>query len=207
MAAKSPFLIKQEFISPLLCEDIVDDLNLTTPDVDRAGFPIKTIRMHDRSEEILFERLQLIVEEIEEYYDIQYHGTEEMVFEWYDEGCKGYVPHCESSTYVNSKWVRGRNRDVSGVLFLSDYQEKVPFDSDFEVYGGKLEFPQHHFGFNPQRGTLIMFPSDPHFLNNTTQIYVGELHQVRFHIAAKQPFLYDPQKFQGNFAVWLAEFA
>jgi len=207
MATKSPFLIKQEFISPLLCEDIVDALNLTVPDQDLEGYPQRTIRMHDRNEETIFERIEGLVPEIEQYYDIDYRGTEPMLFEWYAEQCKGYLPHCESSSYLNGTWVRGRDRDLTGVLFLSDYQERVPFDSDFECYGGKLEFAQHHFGFNPQRGTLVIFPSDPHFINNTTEILAGDLYQVRFHIAANKPFLYDPAKFLGNYTVWLTEFA
>jgi hypothetical protein len=207
MATKSPFLIKQEFLSPLLCEDLVDNLNLTIPDEDLEGYPTKTIRMNEKNDEIIFNRLELIFEEIEQYYEIEYEGTEQMTFEWYAEECKGTPPHCESSTYVNQKWVRSKNRDLTGVVFLSDYQEQVPFDSDFECYGGKLEFAQHHFGFNPQRGTLILFPSDPHFINNTTEILVGDLFQVRFHIAAKEPFLYDPKKFLGNYQIWLSEFA
>ena len=207
MATKSPFLIKQEFISPLLCEDIVDMLDLTVPDVDIEGYPQKTIRMHNKAEEILFNRVEKIVEEVEEYYDIEYRGTEQMVFEWYSEQCKGYNPHCENATYAGSNWVRNKDRDLSGVLFLSDYQEEIPFDSEFEGYGGKLEFAQHHFGFNPQRGTLVIFPSDPHFINNTTEILIGDLYQVRFHIAAERPYLYDPQKFLGNYTVWLQQFA
>ena len=207
MATKSPFLIKQEFLSPLMCEDLVDDLNLTVPDEDREGFPVKTIRMHDRNEEKIFERVQQLVPEIEQYYGIEYRGTEQMVFEWYPQECRGNNPHCENASYLNGKWVRGRDRDLTGVIFLCDYQERIPFDDDFEVYGGKLEFAQHHFGFNPQRGTLILFPSDPHFINNTTGILAGDLYQVRFHIAAKEPFLYDPQKFLGNYTIWLSEFA
>jgi hypothetical protein len=207
MAAKSPFLIKQEFVSPLSCEDLVDNLDLTIPDQDIEGYPVRTIRMHDRNEEMIFNRIEQIIPEIEEYYNIQYSGTEQMVFEWYSQQCKGYKPHCESSAYMKQKWVRTKNRDLTGVMFLSDYQERVPFDSDFECYGGKLEFPQHHFGFNPQRGTLIIFPSDPHFINNTTEIYAGDLYQVRFHIASVEPLLYDPALFVGNYTVWLSEFA
>jgi len=207
MASKSPFLIKQEFISPLHCEDLVDMLDLTVPDVDTEGHPLKTIRMHDRAEEIIFNRIEQLIPEFEEYYRVDYRGTEPMVFEWYTDECKGYSPHCENSNYIGKKWLKTKDRDFTGVLFLSDYQEQIPFDSDFEVYGGKLEFAQHQFGFNPQRGTLVLFPSDPHFINNTTEILVGDLYQVRFHIATEKQFLYDPTCFPGDYTSWLQEFA
>lgn len=207
MANKSPFLIKQEFISPLLCEDLVDMLNLTVPDVDTENHPIRTIRMHERAELNVFTFIEDIIPEIEEYYRIDYRGTEQMIFEWYAAGCNGYEPHCESSNYVRKKWLRTKDRDLTGVIFLSDYQERVPFDDDFETYGGKLEFAQHGFGFNPQRGTMILFPSDPHFINNTTPVLAGDLYQIRFHIAAQTPFLYDPAAFPGDYRVWLEQFA
>ena len=207
MAVKSPFFIKQEFISPLLCEDLVDMLDLTVPDTDVEGHALKTIRMHERGELMVFDYLEKIVPEIEEYYRIDYRGTEPMVFEWYAEGCAGYEPHCENSNYVRKKWLRTRDRDLTGIIFLSDYQERIPFDDDFEAYGGKLEFAQHGFGFNPQRGTMILFPSDPHFINNTTQILAGDLYQIRFHIAAQSPFLYDPEAFPGDYRSWLEQFA
>lgn len=206
MANKSPFLVKQEFMSPLLCEDIVDTLDLTVPDTDVEDHPLRTIRMHDRAEMMVFNYIEQIIPELEQHYDITYRGTEQMIFEWYAEECKGYEPHCENSNYVRKQWLRTKDRDLTGVIFLSDYREHTPFDDEFEVYGGKLEFPQHNFGFNPQRGTLIIFPSDPHFINNTMEILVGDLYQVRFHIAAESPLLYDPNKYPGDYRTWFNDF-
>jgi hypothetical protein len=97
------------------------------------------------------------------------------------------------------------NRDFTGVIFLSDYQEQVPFDDEYEVFGGKLEFYSHKFGFNPQRGTLIIFPSDPHFINATSPIQAGDLFQIRFHITCTQPYLYNPKNFPGNYTTWFNE--
>lgn len=205
MANKSPFLVKQEFISPLLCEDIVDMLELTVPDIDLEEHPLRTVRMNERAELILFDYIEQIIPEIEDYYDLEYKGTEQMVFEWYTEECDGYEPHCENSSYIQKKWMRTKDRDLTGVIFLSDYQERVPFDNDFEVYGGKLEFAQHGFGFNPQRGTLIIFPSVPHFINNTTEVLAGDLYQVRFHIAAQTPYAYNPKLFPGDYRTWFNE--
>ena len=204
---KSPFFVVQEFLSPLQCEDIVDMLEMYVPDVNTNDDPIKTIKHHNLSEKIIFERFEDHIDNIEQRYDIEYRGTEKMSFEWYPEGCDGEAPHCENSNYVRKKWLKTKDNDFTAVLFLSDYQTKVPFDSDYEVYGGKLEFPQHNFGFNPERGTLVIFPSGPHFLNNTTEILAGDLYQVRFHFASVKPFLYDPNNFPGDYREWLREFA
>jgi hypothetical protein len=102
--------------------------------------------------------------------------------------------------------VRVRDRDLTAVIFLTDHQDKPPFDPEFEVSGGKLEFPQHGFGFNPERGTMVVFPADPHFLHRTAPVKAGELFQIRLHIATKEPFLYQPDDFPGDFRSWLKPF-
>lgn len=124
-----------------------------------------------------------------------------MNFEWFPEESKGDFI-CENSEYLRHKWLRTRQRDLTGIIFLSDYQESLPFEQDYEVYGGKLEFVQHHFSFQPKRGTLIIFPSDPHFINITSKIIAGDLFQVRFHIAATQSYLYNPTVFPGDYSSW-----
>lgn len=199
---KSPFLVVQNFISPLQCEEIIDDINLYYPNFEIDGTPVKTIKSHRKSEETVFSKFTTHIPYIEQYYDIKYHGTEPMLFELYPQECKGETTHCENGHYVKGKWVKTSNRDFSCVVFLCDYQEKTPFDHYFEVYGGKLEFPQWGFGFNPQRGTLIIFPSDPHFLNNTTPIIAGNLYQIRFHIVSKQQFVFKRKQYPGNYEEW-----
>lgn len=201
MIPKSPFLVYEGFLSPLLCEQIIDGLNFFSPDLNKDGKPLMMQRHHDVFEELIFNRLKQIVANIEEYYGFMYRGTEKMYFEWYSEGTTSQ-PKCENSNYIRKKWVRTKDRDVSGVIFLVDYQEKIPFDSDYEVFGGKCEYPQHHFGFNPNRGTLVLFPSGPHFINATSPIIIGDLYQVRLHIAAQLPYLYSPEKFPGTFTDW-----
>lgn len=185
----------------MMCEDIIDMLDYNIPDQDKDGHFISSSRTCEPAEEFVFSKLQYMLPELQAYYQFLYKGTERIQFEWYPEGSKGDV-HSENSTYVRGKWLRNRSRDLTGVLFLSDYQDKMPFDSDYEVYGGKLEFPQHKFGFNPQRGTLIVFPSDPHFINLTATALAGDAHQARIQIAAKTPLLYDVHQFPGNFLSW-----
>ena len=198
---KSPFYIIQDFISPKHCEQIVDNLGFYTPDVDQKGKPIKMMRHHEPSELLIYEQVKPLIPEIEEYYEIKHRATESVSFEFYAEGTTP-KPVCENSIWINKKWTRTVDRDISAVLFLSDYQENVPFDSDYEVYGGKLEFPQHGFGFNPERGTLIIYPSTPHFINAVSDIMFGDLFVAKFHLSAFMPYLYDPEKFPGDYRTW-----
>jgi hypothetical protein len=185
------------------CEGVVDQLEFYRPDVDKDGSPIKMFKHHEGIEKNLFQRLKRIIPELEAYYEFQYKGTERMAFEWYPAGVKT-DPRCDNSQYLNKKWVRTYERDFSVVLFLVDFQDTVPFESDYEVYGGKLSFPQHGFGFNPQRGTMIVYPSGPHFINAIEPILAGDLFQVKFHIAAKLPYLYNPAKFPGTYRDWFS---
>lgn len=201
MRPKSPFIVYQEFLSPLICEDIIDLMDVTVPDVDPYGKPIPSIRHNEQAEKFIFERLKQLYASVITHYNIEYRGTEKMLFEWYPQGCTSPLV-CDGSEFINNKWVRTRDRDITAVLFLTDYSEAAAFDSDYEVYGGKLEFPNHNFGFNPERGTVVFFPSTPHFLNTVSPIQVGDLFQVRIHIAAKSPFIYQPADFPGNFYSW-----
>lgn len=201
MTVKSPFYIVEEFISPLMCEDLIDTLNYNIPDEDKEGHPVKTTKTSEAAEAVVYDRLQLLFPELQAYYQLMYKGTERVTFEWFPEGSKGDFVS-ENSERLHGKWLRTRQRDLTGILFLSDYQEKTPFEEEYEVLGGKLEFVQHKFGFNPQRGTLIVFPSDPHFINITTEVLAGDLHQARIQMAATMPYLYNPQQFQGNYLTW-----
>lgn len=201
MEPKSPFLIYREFCSPLLCEQIVDHLDLTVPDVNTSGVPIRFVKHDEKMEAILFERFDVLRPQIEQYYDIEIRGTERMTFEWWPQGSEGELT-CENSNYLRKKWLRTRDRDVTAIAFFSQHQETIPFEHEFEVYGGKLEFPQWDFGFVPERGTLIMYPSDPHFINKIAPVLAGDVILVRFHIAAAMPYLFDPKKFPGDYKIW-----
>lgn len=202
---KSPFYVVQDFISPLMCEDIVDTCDFNVPDTDKEGDEIKTVKTCEPAEAIIYDRIQRLLPELQKYYDFVYKGTERMSFEWFPPGSQGKF-QCENSDHLRGKWLRTRNRDFTGILFLTDYQEKVPFEQEFEAYGGKLEFVQHQFGFSPVRGTLVVFPSDPHFINITSNVIIGDLYQVRIQMAARQPYLYDPRMFQGNYTTWFESY-
>ena len=198
---KSPFKVYENFISPKVCEQIVEDLGFYGADVDEKGHPIKMFRHDEKSNNLIYSRFQQIIPELQQYYGYNHRGTEVITFEYVPEECIS-EPLCENSNYVSKKWARVRDRDISFMLFLSEYQEKVPFDHDYEVYGGKLEFPQHGFGFNPNRGTLVAYPSGPHFINAFAPVIAGDLFVARFHVAAEMPYLYNPNDFPGDYTNW-----
>lgn len=198
---RSPFFVVQDFISPMACEDVVDVLEYTVPDLDKDDHPVPTLKTNEIAEQVIYERFLQLIPQLEEYYGIDYKGMERVQFEWYPQGSVGEA-HAENSNFLRGKWLRTKQRDLTAVLFLSDYQDADTLEEEFEVYGGKLEFPQHKFGFNPTRGTLVVFPSDPHFINITSGVFVGDLFQARIQLAAQIPYLYQPQDFPGNYTMW-----
>ena len=194
--AKSPFYIIRNFLSPKQCDVIIDKLRFYEPDVDTEGNPLKMIRHEDESETLIFSRFEPLIPQLEEYYDYSHLGTEKISFEYYPQGCET-EPLCENSNWVNKKWIRTKNRDISCILFLSQYNKNPDFETDFEIYGGLLGFHSFNFSFHPERGTLIVYPSGPHFINSTSPIKMGDLFQARFHLQGKLPYIYQPDKFPG----------
>lgn len=202
---KSPFYIIRNFLSPLQCEATVSEAGFYDPDIDPEGNPLKMTRHVQDAEKIIYERYEPLIPKIEEYYEGYSHkGTERMSFEYYPQGCVT-EPLCENSNWLKRKWVRTKDRDISAILFLSTYNKDPDFEQDFEVYGGKLGFHNFKFSFQPERGTLIFYPSGPHFINSTSEIYAGDLFQVRFHLAGNLPYLYQPVDFPGDYRSWFNE--
>lgn len=199
---KSPFLVINDFLSPLTCEDIVDRLTLSFPETDVDGRPVRSVRANRLSEVRLSDALDEACGFVEEYYDTKVKGVHPLQFEWYPEGCAASAHRCENSLFSNGRWNRSNNKDFVGVIFLNDYQEKVPFDPTFEVRGGKLQFPTHGFGFIPKRGMLVIFPGNEYFVHNTAAIEVGDLHQVKIYFTTEPQYVYNPDSFPGNYEVW-----
>lgn len=201
---KSPFLVYNEFISPLQCEEIIAGNNNIYPNFDKDG-NIKPLFFGNNFVEmrILPKLRDLIVPDIESHFNVEVKGIKPIVMEWYS---TGYIPdnkpRCENSAFMKGEWKRINDNDFTGIIFLNDYQDETPFDSDFEVFGGQLEFPTHQFSFNPVRGTLIIFPGASNFINATAEVKAGELTQIRFHIATHDLFVYDANHFRGNHEIW-----
>lgn len=205
MESKSPFFVVEDFLSPKQSDQIVDALNIVECDEDPHGNPIKSTRYNPYCESIIFNKLEDIKEEVERYYSLTWDGTTTMTFEFFPEECAdGLQPECSNSVMVNNKWTKVRNRDLTGIVFLSDYNTDGDenFDPSFEVFGGRLQFPVHKFSFNPKRGTLVLFPAGPHFIHAISPIYAGDLFLVRFHVSSRTKWTYSPSAFPGNFRHW-----
>lgn len=201
---KSPFLVYQNLITPEICDKIAQTVRVE-PLRDDDDVLQSTERYHVDSEEIIFEKFQPLIPELENLYvNFKYRGTEHLVFQQFSvsNGKPAEEPHCENAVFKRKRWLRVKDRDLTGVLWLKDYQEAPPFDIKTQVLGGKLEFPVYNFGFQPQKGTLIIYPSCERFISLTSAILVGELQCVRFHICGEGLWLYDPALYPGDFRTW-----
>lgn len=158
-------------------------------------------------DQALFERFKLLIPKFEQHYSgFKYRGTENPVFQQFPANKKrAEEPHCENAVFKRKKWLRVKDRELTGVLWLKDYQETPPFDINTQVLGGKLEFPVYNFGFQPQKGTLVVYPASERFISLTTEVLVGELQTVRFHVAATDFWLYNPDDYKGDFRSWFAD--
>ena len=100
MVPNSPFIVYQDFLSPLLCEEVIHLMDVTTPDSDKYGKPVPSTRHNDKAEEFIFERLKQTFKNVQQHYNVTYRGTEKMLFEWYPQGSEGKL---EKLSGVNSK--------------------------------------------------------------------------------------------------------
>lgn len=207
MTSKSPFLVFQDLFSAEECKALAD-LVRVEPLVNDQGVPQASGRFHTEAESTVFEKIHPLVPEMEKHYPkFKYRGTEKMVFQQFPvtNGNIAEQPHCESAVFKRKKWLRINDRALTGLLWLKDFQDAPPFDLQTQVLGGKLEFPTYNFGFQPQRGTLVIYPACERFISLTSPILVGELQCVRIHICAEHGlWLYDPRDFPGDFRTWFS---
>jgi len=202
---ETPFLIIKEFISPLLCERILDDLRVdkAVPMIGQDGKPKVTILASRLNSNRIMKTFDHVTNELEKKFDTIYMGTHNLMFEWYP---PNYEPtQLKTDGYVQSRekgWVRYNLIDFTGILWLNDYNDKPDFDPYFEVNGGNLEFPAFDINFRPQRGTLVIFPTAPNFANSIAPINIGSLTQVRLQIRSTKPYEFDPKRFEMNPDNW-----
>lgn len=207
---KSPFLVTEHFTSPAVCETIIKQLGLSTPSIDRDGNPLRYD--HKIAEPNLVEHLKSaltdLIPEINDRYNAVVDNIEVPVFNQYFENpnkpCE--LHGCENSKLLRKKWVKVKDIDLVGYLWLKDFNSGVPLDPRYELYGGKLEFAAYNFSIVPQRGTLLLFPAGPHFITAISPVLVGSLEQIKFGIKLKAKdggmWMYQPQNFPGTYAEW-----
>lgn len=202
---ETPFLVERNFLSPLICEQIIGDLRIDSmfPSFGQDGKPKSTI-LHSRlNTQRILSVFEPTVDDLEKKYDTEYMGTHNLMFEWYP---TNYVSSkIKSDGYVQKRdegWVRYNLIDFTGILWLNDHNDKPDFDENFEVRGGQLEFPMFDINFKPERGTLIIFPTAPNFAHTVAPIQIGSLTQVRFQIRAEVPYEFNKENFEMNPDNW-----
>lgn len=202
MTIRSPFLIYPEFISPKKCQELVSAVEVKCPSFDTNNNPLKMERHYLEGEDFIYSKLKTIIPEVENRYDSGFRAAEKMAFQYFPENQKAPAekPGCENSQFVRKKWVKNKDVDLVGILWLKDYNDTAPLDPRTEVYGGKLEFPAYNFSFAPQAGTLVIFPAGPHFITAISPILIGSLYQVKINIClspndGSAMWMYDPKRY------------
>lgn len=209
----SPFLIVEHFISPAICERLISELGVDFPSIDEKDRPLKNERILKDPEYVqLFKNLmQGQVHDIEQKFKAAVVGMEPAVFSQYFEDAKNPCEYhgCENAKFIRKKWVKSKDVDLVGFIWLKDYGSGVPLDPRIEVYGGKLEFPAYNFSLIPQRGTLVLFPAGPHFISAISPVLVGSLELIKITVKMKsdsgEMYFYDPKNHPGTYQEWFAE--
>ncbi len=207
----SPFHVIEGFLSPAHCEQIVDALGIRVPSLNQAGFPLKHERfVGDVELGTIQAGLRQALPAIEARYNglVKNAGTEPPLFQQYFEDPKHpcELHGCESAKFIRKKWVKHRDVDLVGFIWLKDFEHGVPLDPRYEVYGGKLEFPAYNFSLVPQRGTLVLFPAGPHFITAISPVMVGSLEVIKLALKLTDRqggmYLHQPANFPGDYTVW-----
>lgn len=200
----SPFHVVEDFISPLYCEKLIKGLALSKPSISENGQPLKHERLisQDLSGLILSE-LDAQIPLIERRYGAAPVGEPALLFRQYWENSKAPAEAmgCENSKYSRKKWVKIKDVDLVGFLWLKTYHDAVPLDPRIEVYGGKLEFPAYNFSLVPTAGTLVMFPATPHFVTAMSHVMFGSLELIKINVKLEN-WSYDPQAYPGTYQDW-----
>lgn len=199
--SKSPFFVIDEFLSPLECEDIVNRSYYDFPNTE-DGVPLKSVTQNVLTQNRVLPYLEDAIPAFEEYYGFEHGGILPFNIEVYPANSKQEGLRCENSWKKDGKWQRINDHDFTGIIFLKDDGIETNFDDEFEVYGSKLEFPNHVFGFTPSRGRLILFPSGPNFTNVTLSPQLGDVYQIRFQLVNMKPYQYNMANFPGNYKTW-----
>lgn len=205
MPIKSPFLIIENFLSPLECDNILTYCSNIFPDEDNTGKEIKTVVKNALMQSRVWKRTEEYYNFIEKYYNVSISEQTSVDIEIYPEGCSQEKVRCENSAFINNSWKIINDYDFTVIVFLKSYNDTKEFDRDFECYGGKLEFLNHKFGFNPIQGNAIIFPSNQYFLNCTTSPKAADMLQLRYNLICDNKFKYDPTKYAGTYSDWFPD--
>lgn len=200
---KSPFIYLEQFLPQMQAMQMVEDVESVEPNRDEKNNPIPLYTENDEVFAQILTKVETIAQDVCRYYGAEYSGVESMSVEWIPAGAS-IVTHSENSTLVGNKWLKTQNRDFTGVLFLTSHVDATNIHEleDFDCCEGKLQFLNYNFGFLPQAGDLVIYPSDARFANSTSKVLAGDLYQIRFHIVTRTPYIHDISKFPGTYQNW-----
>lgn len=200
--SRSPFILVEDFIPFNECEEIVLNLKHSIPNRDSKNNPVKTFKTNQLAELRLMERVDNFLDNAETYYGFQAVNLSPFNFEWMPEGYLGEPPKPDDGIFFNGKWTKSKDIDFTLLIFLSSTKDVSISDTLMESFGGKLEFFNHNLTITPKAGTILMFPSNEHFLNTFTEVSLGNLNCIRCYITAKEPYKYSPSDFPGDYRTW-----
>lgn len=198
---KPPFFIVDEFLTEDECCTLMQRINLNFPSEDGDTF-VKTILGNKIISDSIVNMFSYYEEDVEGYYGVGLHSFTNVQIEWFPETCKQDGVVCENAFIRNGKWQRRNANDFTAVIFLKNHTTSTDFDDEVDVYGGTLQFPVQNVSIHPKIGTLVLFPSGPHFRNNTVSPKLGDMLQLRFHIVCEKPYEYTIQQFPGDYRTW-----
>lgn len=198
---KPPFFIVDEFLTEEECLTVLDRLNFTFPSEENGQF-IKTLIGNKVISDSIVHMFSYYEEDVEHYYDVELRSFTNVSVEWFPQGCRQDGVVCENSFLRNGEWKRRNSNDFTAVVFLKNKNTSSDFDEYTDVYGGTLQFPVQNVSIHPKMGTLVLFPSGPHFRNNTTSPQLGDMVQLRFHIVCEKPYAYSIKNFPGDYRTW-----
>lgn len=184
MTNNKNFLTLNSFFKEDDCKSIIDKLR--TAKVSKKHI-LETkscsILNCDYLENKLIFSLDPLIEKIEEYFNIKVDAISAFKFETYKEG---YIPEkilkSDNSIYSNGKWVRYNDYDFSIIIALTEQNKSAKLKKEYDSYGGSILFPNHSIDIDMRRGDVIVFPSEPNFINYVNEIKLGNRIQIRIHI-------------------------
>lgn len=199
MCMSQPFLLLNDLLSLHICEDIVNDLytiNLLD-DIDTTALHKREELTDEALVDIMLRLGKHISPSIESHFNVKVNKIEHIEYECVFSPHPVSEPSCENSTYIKefNQWMRDKSYDFTAVLFLkSEYDKTEDIDTSIEVYGGTLQFPQHNIKLHPSAGCVVVFPSDPHFINIIGTVQMGSLFLIRMHFSCDTMYIYNPKK-------------
>jgi hypothetical protein len=198
---KPPFFIVDEFLNEEECLTVLDRLTLTMPSEENGKF-IKTILGNKVISDSIIHMFSFYEEDVENYYKVELRNFSSVAVEWFPQNCRQDGVVCENSFLRNGEWKRRNANDFTAIIFLKNRNTTTEFDEETDVYGGTLQFPVQNVSIHPKMGTLVLFPSGPHFRNNTLSPQIGDMVQLRFQIVCEKPYNYSLKDFPGDYRTW-----